>query len=278
MLFGLVMFATDFSMSAVDLGRAAEEHGFESLWLPEHTHIPASRRTPWPGGPDLPREYWHALDPFVGLGAVAAATRTLRLGTGICLVVERDPITTAKEVATLDFVSGGRFLFGIGAGWNREEMEHHGTDPEQRFKVMRERVLAMKEIWTKEEPSYRGRFVRFDPIWSWPKPVQRPHPPILIGGSGDRVLERVVEYGDGWMPIPGRGPFEERIAELQRKAETAGRGRIPVSAFMIPADPARVERYRDLGVERCIFGLPSAPAEDVLPRLRAAAEVARRFA
>src|SRR5215510_3238680 len=188
------MFPTRYSIGIVELARAVEERGFESLFVPEHTHIPTSRRSPWPGGADLPPEYRETLDPFLALTAAATVTERIRLGTGICLVVERDPITTAKEVATLDLLSGGRFLFGIGGGWNREEMENHGTDPKQRFKVMRERVLAMKEIWTKEEPSYRGRFVRFDPIWSWPKPVQRPHPPILIGGSGDRVLERVVEY------------------------------------------------------------------------------------
>src|SRR5919201_4329778 len=198
--FGLAIFPTDYAISPPDLGRMAEERGFESLWFPEHTHIPASRETPWPGGGELPREYSHTLDPFVALSAAAVATERLLLATGICLVVERDPITTAKEVSSLDQLSGGRFLFGVGAGWNVEEMENHGTDPGQRFDVMHERVEAMKVIWTQDEASYNGRFVNFDRIWSWPKPAQRPHPPIIVGGNGRRVLERVVAYGDEWMP------------------------------------------------------------------------------
>src|SRR5436190_900736 len=184
-----------------------EERGFESLWFPEHTHIPASRETPWPGGADLPEQYWHTYDPFVALSAVAQATERLRLATGICLIIQRDPITTAKEVASLDRLSGGRFLFGVGAGWNREEMQNHGTDPDRRFGVMRERIEAMKAIWTQDEPEYHGKHVDFDPLWSWPKPLQQPHPPVWVGGSSPKVIDRVVRFGDGWMP--NRVPLDE---------------------------------------------------------------------
>src|SRR5918912_2254477 len=225
-----MMFPTDYSIDPVELGRIAEEHGFESLFFPEHTHIPASRRTPYPAGGELPREYFNLWDPFVALAGVAAATERLLLATGICLVVERDPIVTAKEVASLDRLSNGRFLFGIGAGWNREEMENHGTDPRRRFSLMRERVEAMKAIWAQDEAEYHGEHVDFDPVWSWPKPAQEPHPPVLVGGNGERVLDRVVRYGDEWMPNIARddiGNLERRIAELQEKASAAGRGEIP---------------------------------------------------
>src|SRR5881628_1791766 len=195
---GVQMFATDEAIRVDDLARAAEERGFESLWLPEHTHIPVSRRSPWPGGPTLPREYWRTHDLFVALATAAAVTTRLRVASGICLLVERDPIITAKEVASLDHLSGGRVLFGIGGGWNAEEMEDHGTDFKQRWRVLRERVLAMKRIWTEDEAAFEGDFVRFEPLWSWPKPVQKPHPPILLGGHGPRALARVVDYCDGW--------------------------------------------------------------------------------
>jgi len=201
MKFGVAMFATEYAIRPEDLARALEERGFESIWIPEHTHIPADRRSPWPGGGDLPKEYWYTYDPFLALTAAGAVTKNLKLGTGICLVVERDPITTAKEVATLDRLSNGRFLFGIGGGWNAEEMEHHGTAFKTRFAVLRERMLAMKKIWTENEPSYHGDYVNFDRIWSWPKPVQTPHPPILMGGDGATTFDRVVEFCDGWLPL-----------------------------------------------------------------------------
>ena len=204
MKIGFYYFATDYSMPIVEVARALEERGFESLFVPEHTHIPVSRRTPWPGGAELPRPYSHTLDPFVGLAAAAAVTSSLRLGTGICLLTERDPIVTAKEVATLDLVSNGRFEFGIGAGWNVEEMENHGTAFETRFRVMVDRAKAMQAIWTQEEAAYDGEFTRFEPIWSWPKPVQKPHPPILLGGESKHTLRRVMEFCDGWFPR-GRG-------------------------------------------------------------------------
>jgi probable F420-dependent oxidoreductase len=278
MKFGVEMFPTDYSISVTDLGRAVEEAGFESIFFPEHTHIPSSRRSPWPGGAELPREYSHTLDPFVALGAVAAVTSTLKLGTGICLVIERDPIVLAKEVASLDHLSGGRVLFGIGGGWNLEEMENHGTKPSLRWKILRERILAMKRIWAEDEAEYHGEFVDFDPIWSWPKPVQQPHPPIIVGGNGPRTLDRVIEYGDEWMPIGGRGQdLAERIEQLQGMAAEANRGPIPITIFGVRPDPAVVEHYQSIGVTRCVFPLPSAPAETVLPLLQRSAEVARSF-
>ena len=280
MKFGVTMFPTGYSIGPAELARAVEERGFESLFFPEHTHIPTSRRTPWPAGGELPREYSHTLDPFIALSAAATATEHLRIGTGVCLVVERDPITLAKEVASLDFISGGRFLFGVGGGWNREEMENHGTNPAQRWKLLRERILAMKAIWTQDEAEFDGRFVNFDPIWSWPKPVQKPHPPILLGGDGPHTLQRVVEYADGWMPIPVvlQRPLAERIAELNRLAAEAGRGRIPVSIYGAPSRPEVIQHYAELGVERCLFWLPPAPREEVLPFLDRYAELAKSFA
>jgi probable F420-dependent oxidoreductase len=283
MKFGILTFPTDFSISPGELGQAVEALGFESLLFAEHTHIPVSRRSPWPIGGDLPEYYWHSLDPFVALGTVVSATERLLLGTGICLVVERDPITLAKEVASLDYLSKGRVLFGIGAGWNLEEMVHHGTDPTRRWKVMRERIEAMKTIWTRDEPAYQGEFVHFDPIWQWPKPVQQPHPPILIGGNGPNTLKRVVRYGDGWMPLGVMGgqvltDFKERITTLNRMAADAGRGPIPVTITAVPPEPTILERHAEAGVERVLFSLPPAPADEVLPILKSYAEVAARFA
>jgi probable F420-dependent oxidoreductase len=279
MKFGLSMFPTDFSIGAVDLARAAEDNGFESLWFPEHTHIPAERKTPWPGGAELPLAYSHSLDPFIALGAAAAVTSTLKLGTGVCLVIEHDPITLAKEVASVDYVSNGRFLFGIGGGWNLEEMANHGTDPARRWSVLRERMLAMRQIWTEDEASFHGRHVNFDRIWQWPKPVQRPHPPIVVGGNGTRTLERVLEYGDEWGPIIGRGSdLVERMGELKRLAGEAGRADIPVTIFSLNShDPKLVERFQAAGASRYVFGLPSAPSQELLPILANCAQIARRF-
>jgi probable F420-dependent oxidoreductase len=280
MKYGITMFPADYAIDAVTLGRAVEERGFDSLFFPEHTHIPTSRRTPWPGGADLPKEYSHTLDPFVALGAVAATTTKLLLGTGICLVVERDPITLAKEVASLDFLSGGRVLFGIGGGWNEEEMENHGTDPKVRWKLMRERVKAMKEIWTKDEAEFHGKYVNFDPIWSWPKPVQKPHPPVYVGGDGPHTLQRVVEYGDAWMPIPGRNPvpYSERIAQLQEMARAAGRGPIPVTVFGAQARTEMINGFAEIGIERCVFWLPPVPEAEALPILDRYANLIREVA
>ncbi|HEX2170876.1 MAG TPA: LLM class F420-dependent oxidoreductase [Dehalococcoidia bacterium] len=280
MHFGISMFPTDLSMNVVDLARTVEDHGFESIWVPEHTHIPTRRVSPYPGKGELPPEYSRIIDPFVVLGAVAAATTSLRLGTGVCLVVERDPILLAKEVASVDFLSGGRFLFGIGGGWNLEEMANHGTDPKRRFAVMKDRVLAMKAIWTNDAAEYHGEFVNFDPIWQWPKPVQKPHPPIMIGGNGPLTLKRVVEYGDEWFPTPlaGDPSIFDRVEDLQRLAAEAGRGRIPVSVFLAGRpNPTWVERYQRIGVHRIVWLVPPVGAEEGRRRVAEAAEVATSF-
>jgi probable F420-dependent oxidoreductase len=259
MLFGVAVFPTDYAVEPGTLARMVEERGFESLFFPEHTHIPADRTTPYPPGGELPRQYSHTYDPFVALTAAAATTESLLLATGICLVIERDPIITAKEVASLDRLSGGRFLFGVGAGWNLEEMENHGTDPHRRFSLMRERVEAMKAIWTQDEAEYHGEHVDFDPIWSWPKPVQQPYPPVLVGGNGPKVLERVVAFGDEWMPNRVTG-LTDRVAELNRLAAEAGRDPIPVTLSGARPDPELIERGEQVGVHRCSFYIDPADA------------------
>ena len=280
MKFGITMFPTDYAIAPAELGREVEARGFESLFFPEHTHIPVSRLSPWPGGPELPEEYKHTYDPFVALSAVAAATERLRIGTGICLVVERDPITTAKEVASIDVLSGGRFMFGVGAGWNREEMADHGTNPRTRMALLTERVEAMKAIWTEPEAAYHGRFVDFDPMWSWPKPVQRPHPPVLVGGSGPTVLDRVLAIGDEWMPNRISDPEELRrqIIELQDRAADAGRGPVPVTVFGASRDPGSIERLAAVGVTRAVLPVQPLARDELLPALDRAAELLRRFA
>lgn len=253
MRFGHAIFPTLDTPRPGEIARMVEDRGFESLWFPEHTHIPASRETPYPAGGELPPEYSRTYDPFVAITAAAAATETLRLGTGICLVVERDPIVTAKEVASVDQLSGGRFLFGVGAGWNREEMAHHGTDPRTRMRLMAERVEAMRAIWTQEEASYHGEFVSFERIWSWPKPLQDPHPPVYVGGNGPTVADRVLRFGDGWMPnVIDDDELLRQIAELR---ERAGR-EVPVTLNAAPRDPQRLARFAEAGVERAIFYLP----------------------
>jgi probable F420-dependent oxidoreductase len=265
---GLSMFPTEYAIHVGELAREAEARGFESLFLPKHTHIPTSRRSPWGGGPKLPQEYWHTLDPFVALAIASAATTTLKLGTGICLVIERDPIVTAKCVASVDLLSNGRFLFGIGGGWNAEEMENHGTAFKSRFALMKERVLAMKAIWTQDEPEFHGRFVSFDPIWAYPKPAQKPHPPILLGGESGHTLQRVVDFCDGWLPR-ARGGFDVApgLADLKARAARAGRDMktISITVFGVAPDRAVLDRYEALGVTRVIFGLPSKDREAVLP-------------
>jgi probable F420-dependent oxidoreductase len=267
---GICMFATDYAIRIDELAQAAEERGFESLFVPEHTHIPTSRRTPFPGGGELPREYSHTFDPFVSLMAAAAATRRLKIGTGICLVIERDTITMAKEVASLDVLSGGRFLFGIGGGWNAEEMENHGTAHATRFKKLREQVLAMKQIWTADAAEYHGQFVNFDPIWSWPKPAQRPHPPVLLGGESGHTLQRVVDFCEGWFPR-GRPPevIAAGVADLKARAARAGRDMrtISVSVFGARGEGAVLDAYAAAGATRTILRLPSAEREVVLPLL-----------
>ena len=276
MKYGVSIFPTRYSIGPAELAQAVEERGFESLFVPEHTHIPVSRRSPWPGGPELPEMYRETLDPFLALTAAATVTERILLGTGICLVVERDPITTAKEVATLDHLSGGRVLFGVGGGWNREEMENHGTDPAQRFAVMRERVLAMKEIWANDEAEFHGRYVNFDPLWQWPKPVQQPHPPVLVAGNGPHTLERVLEYGDGWIPIPGRGslPLGEGTARLREMAAEAGRESPPVTVFGARPQAEVLDHYAAAGVDRALFPLPPVEAAEAFKFLDTYANLA----
>jgi probable F420-dependent oxidoreductase len=278
MKYGLVMFPTDYSIRPDELARAAEERGFESLFFPEHTHIPASRRTPYPAGGELPKEYFHSHDPFVALSMAAAVTKKIKLATGICLVIERDPIVLAKEVASLDFLSGGRVILGIGGGWNVEEMENHGTAFKMRWKLLRERVEAMKAIWQNEEGSYRGELVKFDPIWSYPKPAQKPHPPILLGGHGEVALKRVVAYCDGWLPISMMaGDLRKQIGELHHLAREKGRDpkSISISVFWSQPDRPAIDAYGEMGAERVIFALPPESREKVLPMLDGYAKLIR---
>ncbi len=274
--FGVCIFPTEDAMHPAELAVALEERGFESYWVAEHTHIPAERRSPWPGGDVLPQMYFETMDPFVALTAAATATTNLKVGTGICLVVERDPITTAKEVASIDHISGGRFLFGIGGGWNAEEMENHGPDFSSRVKLMRERVEAMKAIWSEDPAEYHGDLVDFDPIFSKPKPVQSPHPPIHLGGSSPQGPRRAARYGDGWMPINGRG--STMLDDLPVLAEECKKNdrdisEIELSLYMAPPDSESAKTHEDGGVKRFIFGLPPAPADKVVPILDRYAEV-----
>lgn len=268
MHYGVAIFPTESGMAPDELGRALEERGFESLWVAEHTHIPAERRSPYPGGGELPRQYYETLDPFVALTAAATATTRLKVATGICLVVERDPIITAKEVASLDVVSGGRFLFGVGGGWNAEEMENHGTPFERRWKVMRERIEAMQAIWSDEPAEYHGEFVDFDPIHQLPKPRQTPWPPIHVGG-GRGGARRAARYGNGWLPIAGRDALDDPRAVLAEEAARVGRdpAELEISIYFAPQDAAALDRLAEQGVDRAVFGLPPDPADSQLPRL-----------
>jgi probable F420-dependent oxidoreductase len=272
--FGVAIFPTDYAISMSELAPAAEQSGFESLWVAEHSHIPTSRQTPWPGGSELPQQYWHTLDPFIALTAAALASKTIRVATGICLLIQRDPIHTAKQVASVDHISDGRFIFGIGAGWNREEMADHGTEFRTRWQLLRERTEAIKQIWTNEVAEYHGEMVDFGPMWCWPKPVQKPHPPVILGGSGPKVLERVVRYADGWMP--NRGDVIERIPELQRMANDAGRGPIPVSYYPKPG-AEEIERVAKAGVDRCIYYVPADGRDAALKKLEELANMVRPY-
>jgi probable F420-dependent oxidoreductase len=264
--FGIALFPTDLSIGVAELAREVEDRGFESFWVPEHSHIPVSRRTPYPAGTELPEYYKRTLDPFVALTVAAMNTTTLLLGFGIVLIIERDPITTAKEVASLDLVSGGRVIFGVGGGWNLEEMENHGTDPKQRWRLFRERVLAMREIWTKEEAEFHADFVDFDPIWSWPKPLQDPLP-VYIGGNTEHTLKRVVQFGDGWVPNAGRSRLASQLPDFRRLCEESGRGPLPVTAYGTRPTEEAVEEYRAMGVDRLVFWMPSRPRDEVLTEL-----------
>ncbi len=278
MKYGIFNFPTEYSMRADQLARAVEERGFDSLWLPEHTHIPVSRRTPYPAGGELPKDYVHIADPFVGLAAAAAVTSRIKLGTAVCLVVERDPIVLAKQVASLDLISNGRFIFGIGAGWNAEEMENHGTAFDTRYRLLRERMDAMKRLWSEDEAEYHGKFVNFDPVWSYPKPVQKPWPPIFFGGHTPLARQRVVDLYDGWMPTIMRVPeLLTGVEDLRRRASEKGRDpkSIDVTVIWFRADRARLDSFEAAGVDRVVVGVPSADADTVTRKLDDLVKLAR---
>jgi len=264
------MFATDYAIPPHELAVEAEKRGFESVWFPEHSHIPTSRKSPWPGGPELPKWYYDTYDPFLAIAAAAVVTKTIKLGTGVCLVVQRDPIHTAKEVATADRLSNGRLLFGVGGGWNAEEMADHGTAFGTRFKLMGERIAAMKEIWAQSKPKYAGEFVKFDEMMQWPKPVQKPHPPIIVGGGLPHGARRAVAYGDGWMPIGGRGGDTlAMLPEFREMLKMSGRreAEVPVTLFGVGMNGDALKRARDAGVDRVVFGVPPEARDKVLPLL-----------
>ncbi len=272
MRIGAAMFFTDYSMRPGELARALEERGFDSVWSPEHSHIPVSRASPFPSGGDLPKQYYDVMDPFVALTAAAAATSTLKVGTGVCLVAQRDPIQTAKLVASIDLISDGRFLFGVGDGWNAEEMADHGTPFAARHKIARERIEAMKEIWTRSKAEYHGEFVNFDPMMAWPKPVQKPHPPIIVGGAFPQGPRRALRYGNGWIPVTGRASVEgmaRAIESLRTMAAETGRdaAECPVSMFGVREDLDEARKLRDLGVARAVVALDSAKEDEILPVL-----------
>src|ERR1700675_3318991 len=272
MQFGAAMFFTDYSMGAGELARELEARGFESIWAPEHSHIPTSRRSPFAAGGELPKQYYDVMDPFVTLTAPAAVTNRIKLGTGVCLVTQRDPIQTAKLVASLDQVSNGRFLFGVGGGWNAEEMEDHGTVFKTRFKLMRERVEAMQAIWTQDAAEYRGELVDFGPMAAWPKPVQKPHPPVIVGGAFPHSARRALRYGDGWIPNASRpqyGDVTDFLPHFHQMAVEMGRdpAQVPVTVWGIPPDLDRVRRYRDQGVARGVVQLAAEKADKILPIL-----------
>lgn len=273
MKLGITIFPTDTTVDPATMARAVEERGFESLWFPEHSHIPASRRTPWggqAGAPPLPEMYWRTHDQFVALTAAAAATSTLRVGSGITLVAQRDPIWLAKQVASVDTLSGGRLLFGIGYGWNKEEMAHHGVKYTERRALLREKVLMMKELWTHDEAAFRGDVVQLEASWAWPKPIQRPHPPIIMGGAaGPKTFAHIMEFCDGWMPIYGRHPITEKLDDMKRAADIAGRdpATVDIGVFNAPRDPAKLEELANAGVSRALFNVPSVGADVVMEKL-----------
>ena len=272
---GIIMFPTDKAIQPMALAKACEERGFESLWFPEHSHIPTSRETPWggtPGAPPLPEEYWRTHDQFVALAACAAVTTKLRLGTGITLVAQRDPIWLAKEVASLDMISGGRFEFGIGYGWCVEEMRNHKLNFKQRREILRENMLLMRQLWTKEEASFSGEHIKFEKSWAWPKPTQKPYPPILMGGAaGPKTADHIAEFCDGWMPICGMYDFDGGLKEVHAACKKRGRDPTSVSLGMFFAMPPEgndpLKGLADKGVTRAIFPVPAATPDVVLPLL-----------
>jgi len=282
---GIALYSHDEQIPPDELAVACEQRGIESLLFPDHSHIPTSRRTPWPGSPDgsvpLPEVYKRLVDPFVALGAAAAVTTTLRIGTCVALPAQRDVLQLAKEVATVDWLSGGRMIFGIGFGWLDEEMENHGVDPRQRWAIVAEKVEAMKLLWTQEAASYAGQHVRFEESWSWPKPVQRPYPPILIGGGwGPRLLANVVRHADGWMPVSSRASIANRLALLHAECDRQGRDPSTVSVTVTDAKPD-IDSFRSLeaeGVERCLLSVPMVDRDETLRILDRYGELARAVA
>ncbi len=280
MKFGVAMFMTDYSISPTELARAVEERGLESLWAPEHSHIPLPRVSPWPGGGDLPKQYYDVMDPFVVLAAAAAVTDRIKLGTGVCLVIQRDPIQVAKEVASLDQISNGRFLFGVGGGWNAEEMANHGTAFKSRFKLMRERIEAMKAIWTEKQPEYSGEMVSLSKMMTWPKPVQKPHPPVIVGGGFPHAARRAIQYGNGWIPLGGRMDLPALVDEFYKMAAEAGRSReeLPLTSFGVSLEGDSIAKSAEVGIDRVVISLPSEAADKTLPVLDRIAEAAATYA
>ena len=281
MKLGAFYFPTDYGINIAELARTLEDRGFDSLFVPEHTHIPSSRKTPFPTGGELPKRYSHTHDPFVGLAFAAAATTKLTLGTGICLVPQHEPIVTAKAIASLDALSGGRFVFGIGAGWNVEEMENHGATYKTRFAIMRERVLAMKEIWSKDEATFHGKYVNFDAIWSWPKPARKSGPPIILGGETDYTLQRVVEYCDGWFPRPRQGfSGAGAVDRLRKMADTKGRDfrSLTITVFGAPPDAAVLAEYQKAGIQDALLAIPDLTRDEILKHLDTIAPHAKAHA
>jgi probable F420-dependent oxidoreductase len=272
MKIGAVMFSTTDSMPPAELARELEDRGFESLWVPEHTHVPLSRTTPFIGGGPMPRPYYEIFDPFLTLNTAAAVTKKLKIGTGIALVVQRDPIVTAKMVSTIDQLSDGRFLFGVGNGWNQDEIENHGTVFATRNKLARERIEAMQTIWTQDEPSYHGEFVNFGPMNQWPKPRQKPHPPIIVGGAFPHAARRAIRYGNGWIPRADRLEHDGIgvvIAKFHQMADEAGRDpdSLPITIFRVPDDLAKLRFCQEIGVDRVVFSLPAEKSRAILPIL-----------
>ncbi len=281
MKLGAFYFPTDYGINIAELAKALEDRGFDSLFVPEHTHIPTSRKSPFPAGGELPKRYAHTHDPFVGLAFAAAATKKLKVGTGICLVPQHEPIVTAKAIASLDQLSGGRFVFGIGAGWNVDEMENHGATYKTRFAIMREHVLAMKALWTEEAGSFHGKYVNFDPAWSWPKPKQKPHPPIILGGETDYTLKRVVDYCDGWFPRP-RQNFTGALAveRLKKMADSKGRDfkSLTITVFGAPPEPAVLAEYEKAGIQDALLGIPDGTRDEILKHIDKIAPLAKAHA
>lgn len=280
---GVYIFPTDQTLQPTALAKAAEDRGFESLWFPEHSHIPASRVTPWggrEGAPPLPEHYWRTHDQFVALAACAAVTSRLRLGTGITLVAQRDPIWLAKEIASLDMISGGRFLFGIGYGWNKEEMANHGLGYSERRAILRENILAMKELWTTEEASFSGEHVQLEASWSWPKPVQRPHPPIILGGgAGPKTFRHIAEFCDGWMPLSGRHELVTKLPMLAEACAEFGRDpkTVDLGFFGAPPDPVKLAWLANAGVKRAVLTLPQGTPDEVMQKLDELAPLVEEF-